>query len=67
MAHALTTGELATELEVSPRAVQNWARRGFITPAFITPGGHMRWHLDDVRAEIRATVAARSGTDGLPG
>jgi excisionase family DNA binding protein len=49
----LTTGELARELGVSRGAVLKWANDGLITPAFTTPGGHLRWDLDDVRRQVR--------------
>jgi excisionase family DNA binding protein len=49
----LTTGELARELGVSRGAVLKWANDGLITPAFTTPGGHLRWDLKDVRRQVR--------------
>jgi excisionase family DNA binding protein len=49
----LTTGELARELGVSRGAVLKWATDGLITPAFTTPGGHLRWDLDDVLRQVR--------------
>lgn len=49
----LTTGELAKALGVSRGAVQSWQRGGLITPQFTTPGGHHRWVLDDVRAQLQ--------------
>ncbi len=49
----LTTGELAKELGVSRGAVLRWATEKIITPRFITAGGHYRWDVDDVHAELR--------------
>ncbi|WP_298800252.1 helix-turn-helix domain-containing protein [uncultured Pseudonocardia sp.] len=49
----LTTGQLARELGVSRGAVVKWAREGKIQPELSTPGGHHRWKLDDVRAQLR--------------
>ena len=49
----LTTGELARELGVSRGAVVKWARDGLIVPEFTTPGGHLRWDLEDVRRQVR--------------
>jgi excisionase family DNA binding protein len=49
----LSTGELARELGVSRGAVLKWAKDGLIIPAFTTPGGHLRWDLDDVRRQVR--------------
>lgn len=52
MAGEITTGQLAKELEVHLRTVQRWHRDGLIRPAWITPGGHMRWQLEDVRRQL---------------
>jgi DNA-binding transcriptional MerR regulator len=49
----LSTGELARELGVSRASVLKWANDGLIIPAFTTPGGHLRWDLDDVRRQVR--------------
>jgi excisionase family DNA binding protein len=49
----LTTGELARELGVSRGAVVKWVRDGLIVPEFTTPGGHLRWDLEDVRRQVR--------------
>jgi excisionase family DNA binding protein len=49
----LSTGELARELGVSRGAVLKWANDGLIVPAFTTPGGHLRWDLEDVRRQVR--------------
>jgi hypothetical protein len=49
----LTSGELARELGVSRSAVLKWTRAGMITPDVTTPGGHHRYDLDKVRAELR--------------
>ena len=58
----LTTGELARELGVSRGAVLKWANDGLITPGFTTPGGHLRWNLEDVRRQVREL--RERGTDG---
>ena len=47
-----TTGQLAEELEVHVRTVQRWHREGAIQPAWVTPGGHPRWDVDDVRRQL---------------
>jgi excisionase family DNA binding protein len=48
----LTSGQLARALGVAPRTVARWAQDGWITPAQITAGGHFRWKLEDVQAEL---------------
>lgn len=49
----LTTAELAARLKVSPRTVQQWRRKGWITPEVVTPGGMSRWVEADVRTQLR--------------
>lgn len=56
----ITSGVLAKELGISARTVARYAREGLITPAETTIGGHHRWVLDDVRAEI-AKLRQREG------
>ncbi len=53
VARTITTGELARALDVPPGAVRKWARDGLITPALVTGGGHYRWDVDQVRAQLR--------------
>ncbi|MGH3916074.1 MAG: MerR family transcriptional regulator [Pseudonocardiaceae bacterium] len=50
----VTTGQLATELGVSRSAILKWHRAGLIIPELITPGNHLRWDADQVRAQLRA-------------
>jgi hypothetical protein len=52
VAGGTTTGQLASELEVHVRTVQRWHREGLIRPAWVTPGGHPRWDVDDVRRQL---------------
>lgn len=52
MASGTPTGELAKELEVHIRTVQRWHRDGVIRPAWVTPGGHLRWDIADVRRQL---------------
>ncbi|MEJ2862548.1 MerR family DNA-binding transcriptional regulator [Actinomycetospora flava] len=47
-----TTGQLANELEVHVHTVQRWHREGLIRPAWVTPGGHPRWAVEDVRSRL---------------
>jgi excisionase family DNA binding protein len=49
----LTTGQLAKAIGVTPQSVARWVRDGWITPAEVTAGGHYRFRLDDVRAQLR--------------
>lgn len=53
------TGEAARLLGVDIRSLQRWAKAGLIEPDYVTPGGHMRWDVDRVRAELRAELRRR--------
>lgn len=48
------TGEAAKDLGVDPRTLQRWADAGYVTPAQRTIGGHMRWHIEQLRREVAA-------------
>jgi excisionase family DNA binding protein len=50
----VTTGYAAKALGVGLTTLQRWAHAGLVTPAFTTPGGHFRWDLDDLRAQLQA-------------
>jgi hypothetical protein len=50
----LPTGEAARAVGVSPRTLQRWVREGLVKPTQLTAGGHHRWLVDDLRAQIRA-------------
>jgi excisionase family DNA binding protein len=54
----LTPGEVAQLLRVDPKTVTRWAKEGRLPPAFVTPGGHRRYRLEDVEALVRARGAA---------
>lgn len=61
----LTTGDIARRCRVTTNAVKKWIRERNL-PAFRTPGGHFRIHVDDFdtftarcRADRRARRAAR--------
>jgi excisionase family DNA binding protein len=41
--------ETAEVLGVRPATVARWARAGRLTTAWVTPGGHRRYRLTDVR------------------
>lgn len=42
----------ADALGVHPGTLWRWYRKGVVAPALITPGGHLRWNLDDLRRQI---------------
>ena len=58
MSEYLTTGQVAKRLGLSTAALQQWARDGIVAPAFVTPGGRMRWTVDGLLAQLGADRAA---------
>ncbi|MBN9108545.1 MAG: helix-turn-helix domain-containing protein [Pseudonocardia sp.] len=59
----LTTPEAARELSVNERTLRHWVATGQIEPDFRTAGGHMRWDVERVRAELRAGLRDRRDAD----
>ncbi len=55
----LTTPQAAKELNVNERTLRHWVATGLIEPDFRTAGGHMRWDVDRVRAELRRDLRRR--------
>lgn len=49
----VTTGQAAKLLGVSIRSLQQWVKDGLLEPDHRTPGGHMRWDVERLRAELR--------------
>ena len=52
MAH-ITTGDAARALGISTATLTRWAAAGTVTPAETTAGGHYRWDLASLRAQVR--------------
>jgi 8-oxo-dGTP pyrophosphatase MutT (NUDIX family) len=54
---------------VNPVTLQRWARDEIVKPAWITPGGHYRWDLDDLRRQLVPLVnegTSVTGSTDLP-
>lgn len=49
----VTTGVAARALSISTATLTRWAAAGLVTPAERTAGGHYRWDLAALRAEVR--------------
>ena len=49
----ITTAELARTLGLAPRTIQRYRRLGWLVPAEVSMGGHARWDVEDVRAQMR--------------
>ena len=55
----VTTSQAARELGVGLRSLQRWVKDGLIEPDFVTPGGHMRWDVERIRAELYRELRRR--------
>ena len=55
----VTTGEAARALGVGISSLQTWVKAGLIEPDFVTPGGHMRWDVERIRAELYRELRRR--------
>ena len=63
-AHRLVgTGEAARALEIDRTTLARWAAAGSVTPASRTVGGHLRWDLDKLRAQL-AELGVGPASDG---
>jgi DNA-binding transcriptional MerR regulator len=49
----ITTRELARAIGLSDRTIQRYRSEGLITPEIETKGGHARWDVEKVKAELR--------------
>ncbi|RTL66808.1 MAG: helix-turn-helix domain-containing protein [Pseudonocardiaceae bacterium] len=48
----VSTTTAAKALGVHQTTLSRWAAAGHVKPAQKTIGGHMRWNLDDLRAQV---------------
>jgi excisionase family DNA binding protein len=48
-----TTGEAARTLGISTATLTRWVAKGIVTPAERTVGGHFRWDVEALRAQVR--------------
>jgi DNA-binding transcriptional MerR regulator len=47
------TGDAAREIGVGIRTLQHWAAENLVKPDLVTPGGHMRWDVEHLRAQLK--------------
>jgi excisionase family DNA binding protein len=50
----LTTSEAAAAVNVHRKTLSKYVADGKIKPTLRLPSGHMRWELDDLKAQLRA-------------
>jgi DNA-binding transcriptional MerR regulator len=53
MSRYITTGDAARALGISSATLTRWAAAGTVTPAERTAGGHFRWDMTSLRAQLR--------------
>jgi DNA-binding transcriptional MerR regulator len=53
MNRLITTGDAARALGISSATLTRWAAAGTVTPAERTAGGHYRWDMASLRAQLR--------------
>ena len=53
MSRYITTGDAARALGISSATLTRWAAAGIVTPAERTAGGHFRWDMTSLRAQLR--------------
>lgn len=49
----VSAADIAREIGVSRQTVTRWVREGIICPVTRTAGGHNRFDIDQVKAELR--------------
>lgn len=50
--HLVSTTEAARQLGVAQSTLSRWVSQGLVRPTWRTPGGHMRWDVDDLEAQL---------------
>ena len=50
----VSTSVAAKAIGVSQSTLVSWVNKGMIQPHFTTMGGHYRWNIERLKAEIRA-------------
>jgi predicted site-specific integrase-resolvase len=48
------TGVAAAAIGVAHSTLARWWKDGLVVPALVTPGGHARWNVEDLRGQLRA-------------
>lgn len=49
----ISTGEAAKTIGVHATTLLRWWQDGKVIPAYVTPGKHARWDLDDLRDQLK--------------
>lgn len=62
----VTTGKAAAALGVDPATLWRWQQSGRIRPSWVTPGGHARWNVDELRQQLGMTRGDEHVSEDLP-
>ena len=60
--YQVSTSEAARHLGIAQSTLSRWVTAGLVRPTWRTPGGHMRWDLDDLDAQLEK-LERREGDD----
>lgn len=52
----VSTEQAADAIGVDRTTLFRWVGKGKVLPAYTTPGGHMRWDIDDLKRQIGFTA-----------
>src|ERR1700730_2104509 len=63
MSNYVTTGAAARSIGISAATLTRWAAADLVTPAERTAGGHYRWDLAALRAQVRKLNRAPTGRE----
>lgn len=61
----ITTGKAARILGIDPATLWRWYQAGRIRPAWVTPGGHARWDLADLRRQLGADAREEPAVEAV--
>ena len=48
------TGDAAKAIGVGRSTLARWMAEGLVKPSLVTPGGHARWDVDDLKRQLDA-------------
>lgn len=55
----LSTPEAAASIQVDPATLWRWQKAGKVDPTWTTPGGKIKWDLNDLRGQLGLPVEKR--------
>jgi predicted site-specific integrase-resolvase len=61
----VATGVAAEAIGIAHSTLSRWWKDGYVTPTVVTPGGHARWDIDDLREQLRARRRERADGDQI--